>query len=30
LVKEKMESAIKISIPIKVDMGIGHNWLEAH
>ncbi len=30
LVKEKMESAIKLSVPIKVDMGIGDNWLEAH
>jgi DNA polymerase-1 len=30
LVKEKMESAIIISVPIKVDMGIGENWLEAH
>jgi len=30
LVKEKMESAIKLSVPIKVDMGTGDNWLEAH
>jgi DNA polymerase I len=30
LVKDKMESAIELSVPIKVDMGTGDNWLEAH
>jgi DNA polymerase-1 len=30
LVKSKMEGALKLSIPIKVDVGIGNNWLEAH
>jgi DNA polymerase-1 len=30
LVKDKMENAIKLSIPLTVDMGIGENWLEAH
>ena len=30
LVKEEMESAVKLSVPIKVDMGIGMNWAEAH
>ncbi len=30
IVKDKMENAIKLSIPLTVDMGIGENWLEAH
>ncbi len=30
IVKEEMESAIKLSVPLDVDMGIGQNWLEAH
>lgn len=30
LVKDKMESAMKLSVPIKVDMETGENWLEAH
>jgi DNA polymerase-1 len=30
LVKHEMENAIKLDIPVKVDMGIGKNWLEAH
>ncbi|NOQ27104.1 MAG: DNA polymerase I [Bacteroidales bacterium] len=30
LVKTKMENAVKLSIPLTVDMGIGENWLEAH
>ncbi len=30
LVKEKMEGALALSIPIKVDMGVGKNWDEAH
>jgi DNA polymerase-1 len=30
LVKSKMENAVKLSIPLTVDMGIGENWLEAH
>ncbi len=31
LVREKMEQAIPgLSVPIKVDMGTGDNWLEAH
>jgi DNA polymerase-1 len=30
LVKKEMEGAIKLDIPIKVDVGIGKNWLEAH
>jgi DNA polymerase-1 len=30
LVKNKMEHAFKLDIPLKVDVGIGANWLEAH
>lgn len=30
LVREEMEGVIALSIPIKVDMGAGKNWDEAH
>jgi DNA polymerase-1 len=30
VIKEKMERAIALSVPIKVDIGIGRNWYEAH
>lgn len=30
LVKQEMESAVKLSVPLKVDIGEGKNWLEAH
>ena len=30
LVRSEMENAIELSVPIKVDIGIGNNWLEAH
>lgn len=30
LVKEEMENAIKLLVPLKVDTGSGKNWLEAH
>ncbi len=30
LVRKEMEQAIELSVPIKVDVGIGNNWLEAH
>ena len=30
LVKEEMEGVTKLSIPLKVDIGIGKNWAEAH
>ena len=30
LVKEKMGNAIKLDVSVKVDIGIGKNWLEAH
>lgn len=30
LVKDEMENVIALSVPIKVDMGVGKNWDEAH
>jgi DNA polymerase-1 len=30
LIKEKMENAVTLSVPLKVDIGVGKNWLEAH
>ena len=30
LVKAKMEGAIPLNVPLKVDIGVGKNWLEAH
>ncbi len=30
LVREEMEGAMKLSVPLKVDVGTGANWLEAH
>ena len=30
LVTDKMQSAIKLDVPIEVEIGIGENWLEAH
>lgn len=30
IVQEKMANAIKMTVPVVVDMNTGHNWLEAH
>ena len=30
LVEDKMKNAIKLPVPIEVEMGVGENWLEAH
>ena len=30
IVKEEMENAILLSVPLDVDMGVGVNWLQAH
>ncbi|MCH7753887.1 DNA polymerase I [candidate division KSB1 bacterium] len=29
LVKQEMENALKLDVPIKADVGVGPNWLEA-
>jgi DNA polymerase-1 len=30
LVREEMEHAVELMVPVKVDIGIGRNWAEAH
>ena len=30
IVRNEMEQAVRISVPLVVDMGTGNNWLEAH
>jgi len=30
LVKELMENALPLDVPILTEIGIGDNWLEAH
>ena len=30
MVKQEMEGAIRLSVPVKVDIGVGKNWFEAH
>jgi DNA polymerase-1 len=30
MVRSQMESALALSVPIKVDVGLGDNWYEAH
>ncbi|MFV0248044.1 MAG: DNA polymerase I [Tenacibaculum sp.] len=30
IIKHEMENAFPLSIPLKVDIGVGNNWLEAH
>lgn len=30
IVKDLMESAMKLEVPLKVEMGIADNWLDAH
>ena len=29
-IKEAMESALKLDVPLVVDVGSGHHWSEAH
>jgi len=30
IVKDLMENAIPLNVPIRVDIGTGDNWLDAH
>lgn len=30
LIKEHMQNAIKLAVPLEVELGIGANWLDAH
>jgi DNA polymerase-1 len=30
LVIGEMERALPLSVPVKVEVGVGNNWLEAH
>ena len=30
IIEDKMVNAIKTEVPMTVEMGTGHNWLEAH
>jgi DNA polymerase-1 len=30
IVREGMEGAMQLAVPLVVDMGVGKNWLEAH
>jgi DNA polymerase-1 len=30
LIKEEMEGAVSLSVPLRVDIGTGRNWAEAH
>jgi DNA polymerase-1 len=30
LVREEMEGVMKLSVPLKVDIGYGANWADAH
>lgn len=30
IVQKEMQGAVELKVPLLVEMGIGHNWLEAH
>ena len=30
IIREQMEGAANLAVPLVVDIGVGHNWLEAH
>ncbi len=30
IIKEEMENAFKLAVPLDVEIGLGNNWLEAH
>ena len=30
IIKEEMENAFPLLVPLKTDIGVGRNWLAAH
>jgi DNA polymerase-1 len=30
MIKQEMENAFKLDVPLDVDLGAGKDWLEAH
>ena len=30
MIVHEMENAMKLKVPLKVDVGVGKSWLEAH
>ena len=30
MIKNEMENAFQLKVPLKVDIGIGENWFDAH
>lgn len=30
IISEEMENAVELNVPLKTDIGVGKNWLEAH
>ncbi|HBV39979.1 MAG TPA: hypothetical protein DEF05_09930, partial [Erwinia sp.] len=29
-IRELMENSMQLDVPLRVDVGVGHNWDEAH
>ena len=30
IIKQEMENAFKLAVPLEVEVGMGDNWLDAH